>query len=469
MPRMTGPAMLRALALAVFLQTPAPAEPPPNIVFIMADDLGHGHLGCYGQRKIRTPHIDRLATEGVIFSNFYSGSHVCAPSRSVLMTGLHTGHTPIRANGSGKSYRDDDVTVAELLKQAGYATGAFGKWGGGVEGTEGHPNRQGFDEFFGQLHQVHAHFYYPYWLWHDDRRHLLPGNEGGKRRSYAHDIIHARALDFIRRHEDRPFFAYLPYIIPHVELVVPEDSEKPYRGKFPKVEIRDPRPGYIGSDDALVTVAGMISRLDRHVGEISALIEELGLDRRTLVVFTSDNGAQGGPWKPMSDFFEAGAGLAGYKGSFREGGIRVPLVARWPGRIPAGRRSDHVGAFQDILATLCDIAGGAPPGRTDGISLLAALTGVGVQRRHDHLYWEHGRGKRLAQALRLGRWKLLRPRPDAPWQVHDLQTDPGETRDLAREKPEIIARARSILQTVRTPPRRLPKDARRPGIGDYVR
>src|SRR5947209_6080152 len=335
--------LLAALALfAVPIAAPAAAPDKPNIVFILADDLGYGELGCYGQKKIQTPNIDRMAAEGLRFTQAYAGSNVCAPSRSTLMTGLHTGHTPIRSNGGGKSLAATDVTVAKVLKDAGYVTGGFGKWGLGVEGTPGHPNRQGFDEFFGYYHQVHAHFYYPYWLWHNQEKVYLPENEGRKHARYAADVIHSLALDFVRRNKDRPFFLYLPSTIPHVELVAPEDSMAAYRGKWDEKPLPDPRAGYIGAEQPYATFAGMVTRLDRQVGEVFALLKELGLDGRTLVIFTSDNGAQGNQWQRVADFFDGTGGLRGYKGSFYEGGIRVPLVARWPGHVPAGGVTDHV-------------------------------------------------------------------------------------------------------------------------------
>src|SRR5262245_49869017 len=291
------------LLLTLAVQAVA-AERKPNIVLILADDLGFGELGCYGQQKIKTPNIDRLAREGVRFTRAYAGSSVCAPSRSCLMTGLQTGHTPIRVNGGGFALADADVTCAEVLKGAGYTAGGFGKWGLGVEGSPGHPCKQGFDHFFGYLHQVHAHFYYPYWLWDDDKKHPLPANEGKKRGRYAHDEIHARALDFIRKNKDRPFFAYLPYTLPHVELVVPDDSMKPYRGLWKETPLPDPRPGYIGADEPYAAFAGMVSRLDRDVGAVLDLLKDLGLEKDTVVLFSSDNGAQGDNWQRVSDFFE---------------------------------------------------------------------------------------------------------------------------------------------------------------------
>jgi arylsulfatase A-like enzyme len=446
---------------------------PPNIVFIIADDLGFGALGCYGQEQIATPHIDRLAAEGMRFTRAYAGSHVCQPSRSVLMTGLHTGHTACRANDVRQLLLDSDVTVAELLKSRGYATGGFGKWGLGYEGTTGHPNRQGFDEFFGQYLQVHAHFYYPYWVWHNEERVFLRENEGKQRGRYVMDEIHARALEFIRRSKEGPFFAYLPYIIPHVELVVPEDSEAPYRGRFPRVALRDPRPGYLGSEDGYTTLAGMVSRLDRYVGEVLALLVELGVADNTVVFFTSDNGAQNGGqdqgWTRMTDYFRANGTLRGYKGSFYEGGLRVPFLVRWPGRVPAGSVNDHVLGFQDVLPTLCAVAGVAPPREIDGISLLPALTGEGTQARHLGLYWEYPQRTGIGRAARMGRWKAIQARGGGPVELYDLVADEGESRDVAGQHPALVREMVAFMDGAHVAPRDYPAGEPRPTIDDYVR
>jgi arylsulfatase A-like enzyme len=384
------------------------------------------------------------------------------------MTGLHTGHTPVRANGGGKALAAGDVTAAKVLHDAGYATGGFGKWGLGVEGSTGHPNRQGFDEFFGYLHQVHAHFYYPYFLWKNETRFPLPENEGRRRARYAHDEIHAQALDFIRRHKDRPFFCYLPYTIPHVELVAPEDSVKPYRGLWPETPLPDPRPGYIGADEPYATFAGMVSRLDRHVGEVLALVKELGLDDRTIVLFTSDNGAQGDQWKRVADFFQGNGLLRGYKTTFYEGGIRVPLVARWPGHIRPGTTSDHVCAFWDFLPTLAELAGAKSPPGIDGVSFAPTLLGRGEQRRHEFLYWEYPYAAGLAQAARMGDWKLVQPRPGKPFELYDLKADIGETHDVADRHPDVVAKMKAYLAGARTEPRTFPPE-KQTTINDYVR
>lgn len=441
----------------------------PNIVFLFADDLGHGALGCYGQKKIRTPNIDRLANEGMRFTQCYAGSNVCAPSRSTLMTGLHTGHTPVRNNGRNRYLYDSDVTVAELLKKAGYFTGGFGKWGLGDMGTPGVAIKQGFDEWFGCYHQVHAHFYYPYWLWKNDTKVLLPENEGGKRGRYSHDLIQQHTLDFIRRHHDKPFFCYVPYTIPHVELTVPEDSEKEYRGQFPQKTIKDPRPGYISSDDAYATYAGMVSRLDRSVGEVMALLKELKLDENTIVFFSSDNGAQGNQWQPLSEFFDGTGGLRGSKGNWYEGGIRDPLIVRWPGKIKAGAVSDHICAFWDVLPTLAELAGAAAPNGIDGISFMPTLLGKGAQKKHDFLYWEIPAAQGLTQAVRMGDWKAVKPRPAGAFELYNLKADPKETANVAAEHPEVIRRITDCVRVARVDEREYPEEEHRPGIGDYVR
>jgi arylsulfatase A-like enzyme len=474
---MKGQALLAGVVLPIVLlavlgTTVTAAPRKPNIVFILADDLGYGELGCYGQKKIRTPHLDRLAAEGMRFTQCYAGSNVCAPSRSTLMTGLHTGHTPIRANGGGLSLAATDVTLPKVLQQAGYATGGFGKWGLGGENSvaqPGHPNRQGFDEFFGYLHQVHAHFYYPYFLWHNETKFFLPENEGKKRARYAHDVIHARVLDFIRRHKDRPFFCYLPYTLPHVELVVPEDSLKPYRGQWKEEPLPDPRPGYIGADEPYATFAGMVSRLDRHVGEIMKLLKELDLDEHTIVLFASDNGAQGGPWKRMTDFFEGNGALRGYKGQFYEGGIRVPLLARWPGHIKAGAVTDHVCAFWDMLPTVAEIAGAPCPANLDGLSFVPTLLGRGKQNQHEFLYWEYPTPRGPTQAVRMGDWKLVQAAQGKPFELYNLRTDPGESRDVADKQPEIVAKIKAYLATARTEMRKYPAGGPDPTVKDYVR
>ena len=331
------------------------------------------------------------------------------------------------------------------------------------------PPGQGFDEWVGYYHQVHAHFFHPWFIWRNDEKLLLPGNEEGRRGQYSADVIHSRALDFVRRSVEKKerFFSYVPSTLPHVELVVPEDSEAPYRGRWPRVAIADPRAGYIGSDDAYVTYAGMISRLDRQVGEVLALLDELGIAEETLVIFTSDNGPQGGPWSPLLEFFDGTGGLRGTKGTLWEGGIRAPFIARWPGRVAAGAVSEHVAAFQDILPTCAELAGVEAPAGIDGISFAPALLGKEGQKEHAHLYWEHGL-PRPEQAIRKGRWKARRARPDRPWTLHDLVEDPTETRDVAAEHPDVLREIERIAASARTNPRPQPP-GERVGVKDYVR
>jgi len=420
-----------------------------NIVFILADDLGYGELGCYGQKKIQTPNIDKLAKEGMRFTQCYSGSHVCAPSRSTLMTGLHTGHTPIRANGGYRYLYPEDVTVAEVLKKAGYTCGGFGKWGLGVEETSGFPLKHGFEEWFGFYHQVHAHFYYTHYLWHNDTRFFLPENEGHKRARYSHDEIHKQALAFIRAQKDHPFFAYLPYTLPHVQLVVPEDSLKPYQGKWEETPMPDPRPGYIGAEEPYATFAGMVSRLDRSVGEVMALLKELNLDERTIVFFSSDNGAQGNQWQRVADFFDGKGLLRGYKGEWYEGGIRVPLIGRWPGKIKPGSTSDHVCAFWDFFPTFAELAGAESPKNLDGISFAPTLLGK-PQKEHEFLYWEMGRGPGLNQAVRMGDWKAIRHKLKGPIELYNLSTDLSEKKNVASEHPDIVEKITKLMSSEHT-------------------
>ena len=415
-----------AVLFAAFGQ--AQAKPsPPNIVLIVADDLGYGQLGSYGQKQIRTPHLDRLAAEGTRFTQFYAGHCVCAPSRCVLMTGYHTGHCSTRVNGGGAPLLDSDITLAEVLKGAGYATGCFGKWGLGDHGTAGVPNRQGFDEFFGYLHQVHAHFYYPSFLWRNDRRQELKANWGQKSEQYSHDLIADGALDFIRRHRSERFFLYVPFTIPHFELLAPEDSMKEYRGQFP-----EPRAykgdHYASQPEPRTALAAMISRMDRDVGRILDLLKKLALDRDTLVLFTSDNGG----YRLADELFRNNGPLRGGKGSFYEGGIRVPLLVRWPSRVPAGATDDLAWAFWDVLPTLAELANAKPPAGLDGAPLAKRLLGEKQTPPERFLYWEtqpqnQGGKPPWAVAARRGNWKALRQKPHLPLELYDLGIDIGET------------------------------------------
>ncbi|MCL5742650.1 MAG: arylsulfatase [Acidobacteria bacterium] len=435
----------------------------PNIVFIMADDLGYADVGCYGQQKIRTPNIDQLSREGMRFTDAYSGCTVCAPSRSVLMTGLHMGHTSVRSNPGGVPLLADDITVAQVLKKAGYATGGFGKWGLGDIGTSGVPSKHGFDEFFGYLNQVHAHFYYPEFLIDNEKRYPLRGNGNGKRTTYSHDVIAERALAFIRKHKDQPFFCYVPVTLPHLELLVPEDSMAEYKGKFP-----EPKPfestHYARQESPRTAYAGMVTRMDRTVGSIMALLRELRLEENTVLFFTSDNGAATPLWK--DDFFNSTGPLRGHKQNFYEGGIRVPSIVRWPGRIGAGTVNNHPWAFYDFMPTAAELAGADPVKGSDGISIVPALIGANAagreQKKHDFMYWELPRyigktgefRKELPPAaVRMANWKAVRPAPDAALELYNLQSDIGETRNVAAEHSDIMAKIERYLKTARTEPR----------------
>jgi arylsulfatase A-like enzyme len=437
----------------------APAR-KPNIIWMMADDLGYGDLGCYGQKWIRTPNLDRLAAEGTRFTEAYAGCTVCAPSRSVLMTGLHTGHTPIRSNPGGVPLLPEERTVADLLKGAGYRTGLFGKWGLGDIGTTGVPWKHGFDEFFGFLHQAHAHFQYPRFLYSNDREYPLPGNDQPGRQTYANDVMTEKALDFVRRARSQPFFLYVSWTVPHFEPHVPEDSLAEYRGKIPNGAPYSDKRGRLKPQPELgPAYAGMVTRMDRYAGQLLSLLKQLELERDTLVFFTSDNGGMFAGFE--NDFFRNTAGLRGQKGNLYEGGIRVPMIARWPGRIAAGRVSDFAWAFQDFLPTAAEVAGVAAPKGIDGISVLPVLLGK-AQKPHEELYWELPRydGARKVfqdevpmQAMRRGRWKAVRPKPNGPVELYDLAADRAESKDLAAARPELAAEFDRRLKGARTPPR----------------
>lgn len=445
-------------------------EKRPNIIYILADDLGYGDLGCYGQEKIETPHLDNLAAGGIRFVNHYSGSTVCAPSRSSLMTGLHTGHTPVRGNREyypeGQEALPDSIpSIAEIMKKQGYATGAFGKWGLGFIGTSGDPNRQGFDRFFGYNCQRQAHRYYPEYLWDNNTQVRLPGNDWSHKETYAQDVIHKRALAFMEENKDQPFFLFLPYVLPHAELAVPEDSlVRKYRDKFTEPnpytgkEGADYGPGlkipaYQSQPEPRATYAAMVQRLDVYVGQIVAKLEELGLSGNTVIMFASDNGphVEGGN-DPA--FFNSNSNLRGHKRDLYEGGIRTPFIVSWPSKIKSGRVTDHISAFWDVLPTLADLAGMDALPETDGISFLPTLLGKDSQPVHDHLYWEFsGRGGK--QAVRKGNWKAvrlnIRKDPDAPVELYDLSKDPGETSNVAARHPDLVKEMKALMEQSHEP------------------
>lgn len=417
-------------------------QPIPNILFIMVDDMGFADLGCYGGKVIQTPHIDQLAQEGIRFEQCYTGSPVCAPSRSVLMTGLHTGHTTVRGNfgktgvvglGGGKGrvpLNEEDVTVAELLKEAGYVTGMTGKWGLGEPRTSGHPNSQGFDEFFGFLNQRRAHHYFVEYLWHNEEKVVLEGNREGEQNEYVHDLFTQFALDFIEENQDTNFFLYIPYTIPHDAYEIPDTipyTDKPWTWQE-KV------------------YAAMLTRMDRDVGNIQALLQELGLEENTLIFFCSDNGAA----QRWEGRFNSSGPLKGRKRDMYEGGIRTPMIVKWPGHIPSDTISQAVWYFADVLPTLAEIAGIAVTQPIDGLSILPSLKGKHQDLSQRYLYWEfHERG--FQQAVRKGEFKAIRLSPGEPLELYHLRQDPAEKYNVAKRFPAILADFESYLQTARKP------------------
>ena len=438
----------------------------PNVILVVADDLGYGELGCYGQQKIHTPHLDALAAAGMRFTDFYSGAPVCAPARCTLFTGLHSGHAFVRDNREVQPEGQlplpaDTVTLGKVLQRGGYKTGLFGKWGLGGPGSSGAPRRQGFDRFYGFLCQRKAHEHYPKELWSDEERVPLDGTQ------YAQDLCFAQAREFVAAHQDRPFFAAITTTVPHMAMQVPEDSLAEYRDRFEDAPY-DGTQGYRPHPTPHAAYAGMVSRLDREIGALLRQVQDLGMQRRTIVLFTSDNGPThdrvGGA---DSAFFASTAGLRGLKGSVHEGGIRVPLLAWGPGRVPAGRVSGHVGAFQDLMPTVLDLCGVGEAVRTDGISFAGTLQGSPVQAQHEALFWEFpGYGGQLA--LRMRNWKGVRKGldrdPRARLELYDLATDPAEQHDLAAREPLIVAEIDQRMRAAHTPSREFPCDTLDPPL-----
>ena len=396
-------AFLAAYTLVFLAPCEALAADKPNIIYILADDLGVGDVGCYGQRLLKTPRIDQLAADGMRFTQHYSGSAMCAPTRSCLMTGQHTGHTRVRKNGHGPLF-PEDMTIAELLKSAGYRTAAIGKWGVGEAGTTGVPWKQGFDLFFGHLNQGKAHRHYPPFLWRNEKQVLFPENPV-KRTHYSHDEFTREAMQFIRENRDAPFFLYLPYTLVHVDLDVPDDDLQPWIGKIEETEPYGTPGGqhYIHQKTPHAAFAGMVSRLDRDVGRIVDLVDEVGLAKDTLIMFTSDNGpTSAGGADP--GFFDGNGPFRGIKFELYEGGVRCPMIARWLGKINRRSTTDHISAHWDVLPTVAELAGIDAPEGIDGISFLPTLLGQGKQKEHDYLYWETN-GRSGWQAMRRGNWK----------------------------------------------------------------
>lgn len=450
MPRF--PRLLPLLAFLAVAAAPLPAAtPPPNLIFILSDDLAQGDLGVYGQRLIRTPRLDRMAREGTRYTQAYSGTSVCAPSRASLLTGLHTGHAPIRGNWEIQPEGQlplpaETPTVAEVLRRAGYATAAMGKWGMGMFDTSGSPLRKGFDHFFGYNCQRHAHSYFPTYLYRDDRRFELPGNTGtGVGPVYAQDLIQENVLRWVRAQRDRPFFLYYAITLPHSRFEIND------LGDYAREPWTDQQKAY----------AAMVTRLDRDIGQLLDLLAELGLDGRTLVMTAGDNGSSFDPDSEIGRRFnQASNGLRGYKRGLYEGALRQAALARWPGVVPAGRVSDEPWAFWDFLPTAAELAGVRLPAnhRTDGRSLVEFLRG-GPAPRRDFFYWELHEQRPL-QAARFGDWKAVRNAHDQPIELYDLARDPGERANLAAAHPDQVARAATIFQSEHTPDPRWPLDRR---------
>jgi arylsulfatase A-like enzyme len=452
----------------------------PNIVFILADDLGYRELGSFGQQKIKTPNLDRLAKQGMRLTQHYSGNAVCAPSRCVLMTGKHPGLAFVRNNRSVKPegqypIPDDEVTLAERLKEHGYATGAFGKWGLGPVGSTGDPLKQGFDRFFGYNCQAHAHSYYPSYLWSDDEQITLandppvPGHASlakdadpqdptcydiFKGDDYAPDRIHEQALQFVRDHQDQPFFLYYPSVIPHVALHVPDEDLEPYHalGWNDPPFTRSDGYGYTPHFTPRAAYAAMITRLDRYVGNVLRTLDELGLAENTLVVFTSDNGTTHLNQEVDVDFFNSVGDLRGLKGSLYEGGVRVPTIVRWPGKVEPGSQSDFVSGFEDWMPTLVDAIGKQPSPQSGSVSLLPTLLGK-PQSPREYLYREFP-GYRGQQSLRVGDWKAVRQnmaRGNTEVELYNLAKDPTESNNVAETYPDRVEQMVAMMADVREP------------------
>lgn len=464
-----------------FVQPALSQSEAPNIIYILADDLGYRELGSYGQQKIKTPHLDQLAAEGMRFTQHYSGSAVCAPSRCTLLTGQHTGHAYVRNNYELGGFLDseergqmplpeDAFTIGHMLQKQGYVTGAIGKWGLGGPASTGIPNKQGFDLFYGYLDQKQAHNYYPTHLWRNEtwdtlnntyfsphqRLEKVPKKlsdyDDFKGNEYAQDKMAAEALRFIREHQSKKFFLYLPFPVPHLALQVPDGALTAYQGAFPETPYLG-HDGYLPHPTPKAAYAAMISRMDQQIGAVMALLKELELDNNTLVLFSSDNGAtflEG----PDTEYFESVGELRGLKGDLYEGGIRVPMIARWPGKIQPGSTSDHISAFWDVMPTLAEVTHAKVPHDTDGISFLPTLLGKPEEQpQHAFLYWEyHGRGG--SQALRMGDWKGIRTEvhrnPESEIQLYNLANDVSEERNVADSHPEIVAQIERLMHT-RTP------------------
>ncbi len=450
----------RIVLLWLSLTSLSIAQDRPNLVWIMADDLGYGEVGCFGQQVIQTPHLDRMAAEGLRFTQFYAGATVCAPSRSVLMTGQHHGHTRVRGNAGptnpqAQALRTDDVTVAKVLQCAGYRTGLIGKWGLGDVGLaeSGLPRRQGFDYFFGYLSQVHAHNHFPDYLWRDEQQVKLSnivtavGDRGGgyatEAREFADDLFADEAIQFVRESRDQPFFLYWSMVTPHANnertRELKNGAHVPDFGPYANDEWPDQDKGH----------AAMITRLDSYVGRLLTELKQLGIAENTLVIFTSDNGPHDESQHNLERFSPSGP-FSGIKRNLTDGGIRVPTIAWWPGTIEANRTSGHVAYFGDWMATATELARVEPPGSLDSLSFVPTLCGRDAEQvQHEFLYWEFHEGGFKQAALLDGRWKSIRRGQRQPLVVFDLANDPAERNNIAADFPEVTAKLDEYLKTAR--------------------
>lgn len=430
--------------------TATAAEQRPNVIYLIDDELGYFEPGFMGNPNIQTPNLNKMAAEGMVFKNILAGSSVCAPTRCCLMTGKHSGHTSVRSNGGGTPLRAEEETIASILKKKGYATGGFGKWGCGGRDSTGVPEKHGFDVFYGYYDQVHAHSFYPPYLIRNSEEVPLRGNRGNSDgESYSQYAIHDAAMKFVRDHAREPFFCYLPYTPPHGNFDIPDSDPawQLYRDKpWPEQARR---------------YAAMVTMVDRQVGELLALLKQLGIDENTLIFFSGDNGA--------NDYFKSaehprgvhlgnknpktGVEYRGTKGTLYEGGVRIPFMARWPGKIVPGSISEFLGYFPDVLPTIAEVSGAAPPSDIDGVSILPELIGEKAaghkQAQHDYLYWELGNWT----AIRQGTWRAVRPNPKQPWELYDLSTDPSEAKDLAVSRPEILGKLTALAAQAHEPVR----------------
>ncbi len=450
---------LLSVLLAALCTNHLASAAQPNIIFVLADDLGYGDLSCYGQTHFTTPHLDRMAAEGLKFSQHYAGSTVCAPSRACLLTGQHTGHVHQRANGP-VAFREDpqDLCVAKWLQDAGYHTAMIGKSGLSCRSDDAMlPYRKGFDHFFGFISHGAAHRHYPVSLWLNGKQVKYPGNHGKEGDTYSGDLFIDDALAFVEQHgrqaePGRPFFLHLALQHPHLDLAVPEKWREPYRGQFKEKPIGSKKGHFRHEKQPMATFAGMIAHLDDSIGRLLSKLREEGLAENTLVLFASDNGAvTAGGWKHTN--FDSSGPLRGCKRDLYEGGVRVPMIAWWPGTIAAGRQTDHVSTFWDFAPTACELAGAPAPANTDGLSYVPTLLNQGSQPEHDYLYWEfHEQGGK--QAVRLGQWKGIRlnakKEPNAPLELYNLSNDLGEQHDVSAEHPDVVAQIAALMKQAHT-------------------